>query len=431
MSVKRVAERSTGGLWHFPAPSRGLFSRFFAYCGVVVISAAVAGCASAPAVRLQLGAGDLLPISSFPASIAADEPEAALAAAAILRSGGSAADAAVTLALSLAVTLPSSAGLGGGGLCNVYSATAAKADVLDFTARPSPEGDNLSVATAMLPRALFALHANYGRLPWAQVIAPAENMARFGVTVSRALADDLARDGQRLIKDRAALQTFMSDRRAMLEAGDKFMQSDLAETLARLRAVGKGGYTIDAVSASISTRRGRVVSGDDIPQWKPATAIDANGGKIFSLPETPPASGEKFKAGSTGFIVADSKGAVVACALTMGAPFGTGVMVAQSGALTAATSQGHDAAATIAAGRDKLPQFAVVSAGVGAQQNARLLTAALMVRGVEALAGNAPAEPAQMNAFACGTVKDAVSVACRAVSDARGSGHAIMINAGK
>ena len=44
----------------------------------------------------------------------------------------------------------------------------------------------------MLARGLFALHARYGRQPFESLLAPAEQMARFGVPISRALVRDLA-----------------------------------------------------------------------------------------------------------------------------------------------------------------------------------------------------------------------------------------------
>ena len=50
-------------------------------------------------------------------------------------------------------------------------------------------------------RGFSALHSKYGRLRWAQVVAPAANMARFGVPVSRAFARDLAKVEKALLME--------------------------------------------------------------------------------------------------------------------------------------------------------------------------------------------------------------------------------------
>src|ERR1700710_2630552 len=87
--------------------------------GVLALGLLVASCSALTSVKDTMlgtssGGG---PIEGFLGGVTADEPRAVLAGRQVLASGGNAADAATAVAFALAVTLPSRAGLGGGGAC--------------------------------------------------------------------------------------------------------------------------------------------------------------------------------------------------------------------------------------------------------------------------------------------------------------------------
>jgi gamma-glutamyltranspeptidase/glutathione hydrolase len=166
----------------------------------------------------------------------ADEPRAALAGRDILAAGGSAADAAVAASLAMTVTLPSRAGLGGGGMCLTYDPRLNRVEAVDFTVRPSAAPGAAGVPGML--RGLLAVYGRQGKLRWEQLVAPAEGMARFGVPVSRALANDLAASGGVLGSDAAARQIFVGANGAPLAEGDILVQPDLSTVLAAIRARG-------------------------------------------------------------------------------------------------------------------------------------------------------------------------------------------------
>ena len=342
--------------------------------------------------------GDPLKLSGVTPSagfVAADEPHAVAVGRDLLQHGGNAADAAAAMGLTLAVTLPSRASLGGGGACIVRRGrdidqtgsvffgkheTPPPPQAIEFMPRAAHDGAAVGVPT--LARGLFAVQVKYGKLRWPQLVAPAENMARFGAPVSRALIRDIA----------AAHADITGPDGKPLAEGDVLPQGDLADTLAELRVQGGGalatgrlaeqivggsGGAIDAAalrtvvpiwSAPQSVAFGNNVvyfasgpggelaeklwhnvrkeadSGlyaallravDSAPQAgdpaQRAFAIADAGATALALP--PERAAPETSDSATSFVVVDGRGDAVACSLTIGRMFGAGRVLGNTGIL--------------------------------------------------------------------------------------------------
>jgi len=183
-------------------------------------------------------AGELYSLDDFYGGIVADEPRAALVAREILASGGNAADAAVAAYFVMSATMPSTAGIGGGGVCVVHRGEDEDAivdEVFDFLPRAAAGG---LVAVPGSVRGMAALSARYGKLPWAQLVAPAEAIAQAGEATSRALAKDVALAEKKLRADPAMAALFVRADGSILGEGDNLRQPELAGILGQIRARG-------------------------------------------------------------------------------------------------------------------------------------------------------------------------------------------------
>ncbi len=193
---------------------------------VVLVTAPIVGCSRGPSVP----EGTLGHVQGFLGGVAADEPRAALLARNTLSAGGNAVDAAVALYFVLSVTLPSSASLGGGGVCLVFDRGAKKVEALDFTDTAAGPGESPVPGNA---RGMFALHAKYGNLRWEQLVSAGERLARFGNPVSRALVRDIG-SGQ-WFRDGASGKIFAGGKGGLVREGEVIDQLDLAAVLSMVR----------------------------------------------------------------------------------------------------------------------------------------------------------------------------------------------------
>lgn len=92
----------------------------------------------------------------------------------VLDGNGSAADAIVAMAMMMAVERPDQVGLAGGGTCLVFDPEEKITRLIDFPAQSAGGG----VAVPAFLRGLSAVHADYGRLRWSEMVAIAETSLR-------------------------------------------------------------------------------------------------------------------------------------------------------------------------------------------------------------------------------------------------------------
>ncbi len=363
--------------------------RFAALLGAGLL----AGCSAVDVVSGPLTGGGGPPegtpghVAGFLGAVVADEPQAALVGRQALSSGGNAADAAVAVASTLAVTLPSRAGLGGGGACIAYkpgrnspNKGVAEADIfVPLAPATPPSSADRPAAIPMFARGLYLLHARYGHLPFEDMLRPAQQLAASGAVASRAFVDDLRVVAVPLFADPQARSAF-SRNGTPLAVGDRFIQPALAATLAQLRNAGVGDFYQGALAGRIATASAlaggpltlRQLFGA-LPVWAaPVTVADgrvsvaflpppADGGlaaaAAFEVLRANPAALDEAAArarevvsewrrsggnrgaplsaeapdvalaplpATTTFLTLDAEGGAVACALTMDNLFGTG-----------------------------------------------------------------------------------------------------------
>ncbi len=161
--------------------------------------------------------------------VVAAHPLAVQAGVEMLAAGGSATDAAIAAQWVLGLVEPQSSGLGGGGFFLYYDAqrntiqsidgretapaSAQPQRFLDTNEQPMPYTQavvsGLSVGVPGLVRALEMAHAEQGRLPWAQLFAPAIALAEHGFQVTHRLHTLLSRE--RWLRDDAAARALFYD----------------------------------------------------------------------------------------------------------------------------------------------------------------------------------------------------------------------------
>lgn len=256
-------------------------------CGFLA-AGLLAGCGGDDEVVPQEVIGD------FSGLVAADEPRAAVVGRDVLVGGGNAADAAVAMFFTMAVTLPSRAGIGSGGACVVFDNGDQSGEALVFRPGVNEAGGVVPLGA----RAMAALHARQGIARWGELLRPAENLARFGHRVSRAFARDLAAAAGQISRRPALARLFANESGVLAGEGDQIVQPELASVLSGIR-MDSAGYLyrgdFAARYAALTAAAGLPVTveelRDGLPSLTQAIEIEIGGGDIAYFPPPPAANG--------------------------------------------------------------------------------------------------------------------------------------------
>jgi len=247
-------------------------------------------------------------------AVATQEAHASDVGLAILQRGGNAIDAAVAIGFALAVTHPAAGNLGGGGFMVIRTADD-KTFALDYReAAPSgatrdmyldgsknPTKDSLNGAKAAgVPgtvAGLAAAHKRFGKLPWADVLAPAIALAKDGVVLDDVEAKDIA-GGVAKMKElgfETAAKNYSKKDGSPYAAGEKLVQPDLAATLEAIAKDPRAFYTgpfADKMAAGVK-KAGGIWKTADLrayeAKWREPIRFTYRGYDVVTMP--PPSAG--------------------------------------------------------------------------------------------------------------------------------------------
>jgi len=265
-------------------------------------------------LALPLQAASRLPVRESHAMVASVDAIASRVGADIMKRGGNAIDAAVAVALTLAVTWPEAGNLGGGGFMLLRKADGTE-EAIDYRERAplaatrdmylDASGNVIKDASLVGYKAigvpgtvagLALAHKRHGKLPWADVVEPARKLAAEGFPVSQYLARSLTvkRIVERLQKFPESWRIFERNGKPY-QVGEIFIQPELAATLARIQKNPSdfySGATARLIVADMQAHGG-MITAEDFARYQPNVRKPLHGTyrgyEIVAMP--PPSSG--------------------------------------------------------------------------------------------------------------------------------------------
>jgi len=244
-------------------------------------------------------------------AVVSAHPLASKAGLQILKAGGNAVDAAIATQLALAVVYPGAGNIGGGGFMVAHlkngknitidyrekaPAKASRDMYLDANGNAQMHLSQDGHLAAGVPGTIAGLFSSlkYGRLPFKKLIEPAIILAEKGFALTKSQAEDFNDYKKQFTDLNTSPVAFVKD--IPWKEGDTLIQTDLANTLKRIRDLGQKGFyegeTAKLIVAEMQKGNG-IISLDDLKAYtaKERAAVDFTYKKYEVITMPLPSSG--------------------------------------------------------------------------------------------------------------------------------------------
>ena len=238
--------------------------------------------------------------------VAASQPLAARAGVQILERGGHAVDAAIAANAVMGVVEPEMNGIGGDLFAMVSESSGGGPYGLNgggwapggltpglLKAQGLADMPFNGIHTVTVPGAVAgwaALHRRFGRLPMADLLAPAIFYAEHGFPVSDVIAARWTQWTDKLSADSSAAATYLPNGRAP-RSGELFANRDLASALRRIASDGPAGFYAGPTAEAIldcSRARGGTMTAEDLrdfdAEWVDPISTTYRDWRVYEIP---------------------------------------------------------------------------------------------------------------------------------------------------
>ncbi|KAJ0252431.1 hypothetical protein HA466_0132240 [Hirschfeldia incana] len=241
-------------------------------------------------------------------AVAADDGRCSEIGMNVLQQGGNAIDASVATALCLGVVSPASSGLGGGAFTVVKiaggeaiaydSRETAPLRATEDMYTTNPDLKKKGVLSSGVPgelSGLFTVWKQHGKLPWKQLVTPAEKLAEEGFRISKYLYMQLNATRASVLADKGLSELFVSNGQ-FKKPGTIIHNKKLAFTLKQIAEHGPKAFYNGTVGADLANdilKAGGIITLKDLQSYrvKVRKPLSANilGYELLGMP--PPSSG--------------------------------------------------------------------------------------------------------------------------------------------